>query len=164
MVGTCVNRGAQFCWRTSATPTLSGHLAPVPPAEAPTSIGEQLAAALQETGVSARELARRLAAADGSLSESKRRWIQKVLADELEAPSMDAVAKALKKPRGYFQAPPRESRRRLGRLEELEGEVARLREEHASFVRVATERMAALEADLANATRRSGQRSTQKGR
>ena len=84
--------------------------------ESEDTVGAQLDAALEATKVSQRELARRLALADGTKPESKRRWLAKVLADEVEEPepaSLAAIAKALELPADYFKVTPaiRENRR-----------------------------------------------------
>jgi len=106
--------GACKSWRTSAAPSQNPHLAQVPESE--DTVGAQLDAALEATKVSQRELARRLALADGTKPESKRRWLAKVLADEVEEPepaSLAAIAKALELPADYFKVTPaiRENRR-----------------------------------------------------
>jgi hypothetical protein len=77
-------------------------LTPVPEEMAPPSVGQQLDAALRRTKVSARELARRLAENDGGDAEDRRRWVQKVLADEIKRPNMAAVEKALALEAGAF--------------------------------------------------------------
>jgi hypothetical protein len=130
--------------------------------ETPPSVGQQLAAALEQTGVSVRELARRIAVNEGGKWESKRRWLMKVLADELAHPEMDGVVRALSLPDDYFVWGELERRRRRGRLEELEAEVSGLRREFDDFVQGATERMAALEAAPERATRQSGRTSKRK--
>lgn len=57
-----------------------------------------------------------------------------------------------------FRGPGAAGRREMAvRLEELEAKVASLRKEHADFVRVATERMARLEANLASPKQQSTQ-------
>lgn len=105
---------ARKLWRTSAGRLRRRHLAPVPENE--DTVGAQLEAALEASKVSQRELARRLAVADGTKPESKRRWLAKVLADEVEEPEPDslaAIAKALGLPAGHFKVRPavRQSRR-----------------------------------------------------
>lgn len=78
--------GATFAWRTSLKSIHERHLAQVPRVETDDeTLGDQLAEALERTGVSQRELGRRLARNDaGTKSESKRRWLGKILNDEVE--------------------------------------------------------------------------------
>lgn len=83
----------------------------------PRPFGEQLAAALDETGFSARRLAFRLSELSGGKPESRRRWIGKYLRGEdgVEWPTAESAAEveqALGRP-GYFTLPepePREAR------------------------------------------------------
>lgn len=103
------------------------------------SVGDQLEQLLDQTKVSQRELARRLAAAEGLTGDdlarrwkTQLRWIAKVLKGEVKRPepkSLRAIEKALKKPAGTIRRPdlePREARetreasteRRLAALEE----------------------------------------------
>ena len=105
-------------------------MAPVPKHQDPPSIGEQLAAALKDADVSQSELARRLApGGDEKKQESKRRWIAKILKDKIARPGMRPIEQALSLPPGYFRLPTvAQVRQRRVRLEELEAEVAWLRE------------------------------------
>lgn len=140
-----------------------GHtLAQVPENVDPPSIGEQLADALETASVSQNELARRLAKLDGTQSESKRRWLLKVLRDDLDAPDMSEIEVALSLPRGHFVLPTAQQvQRRRVRLEELEAEVARLRDELDRFVRSASERRAEIEKDQAPPTHQEARPSSQ---
>jgi malonyl CoA-acyl carrier protein transacylase len=96
----------------------------VPPGQVTASIQEQLSNALEETGVSARELGRRLSDGTPKDAEAKRRWVQKILAGDIQRPNMAPVAVALGKPRGYFTVPakrtfrPAELEDRLDLIEE----------------------------------------------
>lgn len=101
-------------------------LAPVPEDQAPPSIGEQLAQALSETGVSQRQLAQRLAGTDNVKKiEAKRRWLAKINEGIIKRPGMAAVERALSLPRGYFRFPtPVQIQRQQDRQEELEARLA----------------------------------------
>jgi transcriptional regulator with XRE-family HTH domain len=100
----------------------------VPKNEAPPSIGNQLAQALHETGVSQKELARRLAGTkDPKKVEAKRRWLAKIAEGKIKRPGMAAVERALSLPPHYFQLPtPEQARLRADRLAELAATVDRL--------------------------------------
>lgn len=98
----------------------------MPQDQAPTSISDQYAAALKETGVSQKELARRLAGTDDHKKvEVKRRWLAKIAKGEVKRPRMGAVERALSLPSGYFRLPTvKEVRRRQVHLEEVEARLA----------------------------------------
>lgn len=131
-------------------------MAPVPEDQAPPSIGVQLAQALRENRVSQRALAKKLAAADKTQSESKRRWIQKLLNDEVDQPDMGEIIDALELPRDYFRLPsPAQVQSRRVRLEELAAEVARDREAQLSFSEEVLARLAALEGAQAHEAQQS---------
>lgn len=141
--------GARNFWRTIADATSGADLAPVPEDQAPPSVGEQLAQALHETGVSQKELARRLAGTDDHKKvENKRRWLAKIARGELKRPGMVAVEQALSLPSGYFQFPtPAQVRRQQDRLEVVEGDLAKLRSDFDRFLRAASERRVEVEED-----------------
>lgn len=112
-------------------PINSANLAPVPP-DSSKSFGQQLAAALNNTEprVSQRELARRLAEADGTKWSSKRRWIGKLLINDVELPEPESVAAiedALGLPRGTFAVSRPTTVARRTHLEMLEAEIAELK-------------------------------------
>lgn len=95
----------------------------MPPEDsAPLTIADQLENALQQTGVSQSELARRLSSKTSSAA-SERRWLLKVLRGDVEAPepeSLAAIEHHLDLGDGYFVVPTAEQRRtRTIRLEEL---------------------------------------------
>lgn len=135
-VGPCVKNGPDCCWHTSATTRRRAHLAPVPRMELrPPPLAKQLAQALEETRVSQRELAKRLAADDGKLAKSKRRWLNKLLKGEVTHPtqaSLTAIEKALSLPAGRLVVEPlrrvraeeASSHRRLEALEAVLNELA----------------------------------------
>jgi hypothetical protein len=118
-----------------------------------------LRAAIDAAGSSRRKLSFYLADMTGNKQTSEYRALGKYLSGE-EIPSADRaaiLAVALTEPRLALVADSRA--RRQGRLSELEGDLERLRREHESFVRAATERMAHLEEDLGTTRRRSGRAS-----
>jgi len=130
--------------------------------DAPT-VGEQLADALASTGVSQNALAQRLAAQDGRKPESKRRWLIKILNDELDAPDMTGIERALSLPSGHFAVPTREQTiRHRVRLEELAAEVKLLRAEQLTFAEEVLARLAGLEAGQGTEARRSTRPSSRK--
>lgn len=105
------------------------------------SVADQLAALLEETDLSQRELGRRLAGterADSPAAKSKTRWVQKILAGEVERPrpaSLREIERAAGRP-GYFrmiskepsEARPTWRQRTDGRLGVLEDEAARVQD------------------------------------
>lgn len=101
--------GAKNNWLTSALGRPRTCLAQVPdePNSEFETIGEQLKRALEETGVSQRQLSKRLASRTSS-AESERRWLQKVLSDDVlfpEPESIAAIEVALELAAGYFVIP-----------------------------------------------------------
>lgn len=127
----------------------------MPPKEVTPSIGEQLAEALENAGVSQKELARRIAGPDRHEAESKRRWILKVLRGDVVRPNMAEVEAALSLPAGHFVIPaPAQQEDRRVRLEELQAEVERLRKQLDDFVAATTARLADLEDDRARRAQR----------
>lgn len=126
------------------------------------SVGNQLAQALREKGVSQKELARRLAGTkDLKKIEAKRRWLAKIMEGKIQRPGMIPIERALKLPPGYFRLPtPEQVRLRADRQEELAAQVAQLRREFDAFVKAATERQAAQEVVPEQAKQQSGRRST----
>lgn len=127
----------------------------MPEDQDPPSVGEQLADALEAAGVSQSELARRLApSGDETKQESKRRWIAKILKDKIARPGMGPVEQALSLPPGYFRLPTAvQARRRRVRLEELEAELAKLRDDFDRFLRAASGRRVESEEDQEPPTR-----------
>lgn len=83
------------------TPGMAYMLAPVAPAETP---GERLVSALEERGMSARQLSKALAAKVGTKPESFRRTISRWKSEELPIGERDAglLAEILEKPDDYF--------------------------------------------------------------
>jgi hypothetical protein len=125
------------------------------PTDAPKSFGEQLAAALNDDRagrVSQRELAKRLAEADGKSRESKRRWIAKLLVNEVELPepeSIAAIEAALGKEPGFFVVSRPGTVSRAGRRGELAatlGEVIEAQVRMDGQIRRLQRRVRALEA------------------
>lgn len=113
-------------WLTTVTAPHGSHLAQVP-IEKDMSIADQLQAALDATGVSQAELARRLARMDGKTAGGKRRGLLKILGNPDYIPrrkSLVAIEVALELEAGYFKPPHRDATR--DRRARLEVEVADL--------------------------------------
>lgn len=138
--GTCVKGCPRFVAHYRCATHQVTLLAPVSRPQPP-PFAEQLRALLDETGVSQRELARRLADQDGGKPESKRRWLVKVLDGSVEEPSAQSVAaieRALRR-KGAFTLPPPEQRlSRDSRLEALEEEARERTAAIAALLRAVT--------------------------
>ena len=96
-------------------------MAQVPDEETQPSIGEQLDAAITESGMSITDLARKLSSRTSSV-QSERRWIYKVLREETdpEPESVAALEEALGVPAGFFVRPsPQQEAKRLASLSEI---------------------------------------------
>lgn len=112
-------------------------MAPVPDGESTApgllTVGDQLAAVLEELDVSQAELARRLAGKRASRGkvEARRRWLGKIVSGEIERPrprSLESIVAALDLSPDYFKVPTRtQMLQRAVRLHEVAAEVRALR-------------------------------------
>lgn len=128
--------------------------------DTPPSVRDQLIALLDETGLSQRELAKRMTAAEGVPDDkfagrwkSILRWLGKVTTEDeenrVERPtdkSLLAIEVAAERP-GYFKVPSRAQRRATGRteLQDTRRRLAALEKRFDDFVEATVARLASLE-------------------
>lgn len=153
-------------WGKIKTPVvvLTNHLAGVSqwaetrPTVAGESYASRLDKALEQSDLSVREVARRLAELTGNPLDDERSAIYRYRKGTEPAPDRAVLLASILEAPELGTVTPRSERRR-GRLAELSDEVAKLRAEHDSFVEGVLARLAGLEAAQAGEEPRSDQQS-----
>lgn len=124
------------------------------------SYADRLKAAIKRSGISVREVAKRLADKTGNPLDDERSAIYRYMKKTEPEPDRAAFLAAILSAPELEEVTPMAEKRR-GRQAELEAEVAQLRKEFDAFVAAATERMAALEVTPVQSTRQSGRPSSE---